>query len=153
MAANSPGGTSYPRLRQLPRPRSPARPAPRRRASAARDQSWYVALAPYPNPRYVVVATVEAGGFGADTAAPADLQDPHRAAERQEEGRLCRQAAGPGGGAASAGGQRGVGCADRSMSTAPLGTSVKGFDEKPRNEPRPGSCASTPLLLLGRDRR
>ena len=35
------------------------------------DQSWYVALAPYPNPRYVVAVTVENGGFGADTAAPA----------------------------------------------------------------------------------
>ena len=34
------------------------------------DQSWYVALAPYPNPRYVVAVTDEAGGFGADTAAP-----------------------------------------------------------------------------------
>jgi penicillin-binding protein 2 len=35
------------------------------------DQSWYAGLAPYPNPRYVVVATFESGGFGADTAAPA----------------------------------------------------------------------------------
>ena len=35
------------------------------------DQSWYAALAPYPSPRYVVVATFEQGGFGAATAAPA----------------------------------------------------------------------------------
>src|SRR5206468_9906012 len=35
------------------------------------DQSWYIALAPYPNPRYVVAVTVENGGFGVDTAAPA----------------------------------------------------------------------------------
>lgn len=34
------------------------------------DQSWFVALAPYPNPRYVVAATVEQGGFGAEAAAP-----------------------------------------------------------------------------------
>ena len=34
------------------------------------DQSWYCALAPYPDPKYVVCATDEAGGFGADTAAP-----------------------------------------------------------------------------------
>jgi penicillin-binding protein 2 len=34
------------------------------------DQSWYVALAPYPSPKYVVAVTDEAGGFGADTAAP-----------------------------------------------------------------------------------
>jgi penicillin-binding protein 2 len=35
------------------------------------DQSWYAAIAPYDNPRYVVVATFEDGGFGAETAAPA----------------------------------------------------------------------------------
>ncbi len=35
------------------------------------DQSWYAALAPYPNPKYVVITTFEAGGFGAETAAPA----------------------------------------------------------------------------------
>jgi penicillin-binding protein 2 len=35
------------------------------------DQSWYAALAPYPTPKYVVVATFEEGGFGAETAAPA----------------------------------------------------------------------------------
>jgi penicillin-binding protein 2 len=35
------------------------------------DQSWYIALAPYPNPRYVVAVTVENGGWGAQTAAPA----------------------------------------------------------------------------------
>ena len=34
------------------------------------DQSWYVALAPWPSPKYVVAVTDEAGGFGADTAAP-----------------------------------------------------------------------------------
>ena len=34
------------------------------------DQSWYVALAPYDNPQVVIAATVEGGGFGADTAAP-----------------------------------------------------------------------------------
>jgi penicillin-binding protein 2 len=38
------------------------------------DQSWYVALAPYPNPRIVVAATIEHGGFGADAAAPAVKQ-------------------------------------------------------------------------------
>ncbi len=34
------------------------------------DQAWYVALAPYDNPKYVVAVTVERGGFGADSAAP-----------------------------------------------------------------------------------
>jgi penicillin-binding protein 2 len=38
------------------------------------DQSWYVALAPYPHPRFVVAVTVENGGFGVETAAPAAKQ-------------------------------------------------------------------------------
>ena len=33
-----------------------------------------MALAPYPNPKYVVAVTFEAGGFGAETAAPAARQ-------------------------------------------------------------------------------
>jgi penicillin-binding protein 2 len=37
------------------------------------DQSWFAALSPYPNPRIVTVATVEEGGFGADSAAPVVL--------------------------------------------------------------------------------
>ena len=40
-------------------------------ATTIEDQSWYAALAPYPNPEVVVVATLERGGFGADSAAPA----------------------------------------------------------------------------------
>ncbi|HET7121903.1 MAG TPA: penicillin-binding protein 2 [Solirubrobacterales bacterium] len=35
------------------------------------DQSWYCALAPYPNPRIVTCVTIEEGGFGAESAAPA----------------------------------------------------------------------------------
>ena len=38
------------------------------------DQSWYVVLAPYPNPKIVTAVTVEQGGFGSDTAAPVALQ-------------------------------------------------------------------------------
>jgi penicillin-binding protein 2 len=38
------------------------------------DQSWYMALAPYDNPKYVVAVTIERGGFGADTAAPVAQQ-------------------------------------------------------------------------------
>jgi penicillin-binding protein 2 len=37
------------------------------------DQSWFVALSPYPNPRIVTIATVEEGGFGAESAAPVVL--------------------------------------------------------------------------------
>ena len=35
------------------------------------DQSWYVAMAPYNDPRIVVAVTIERGGFGAEAAAPA----------------------------------------------------------------------------------
>ncbi|HEU5142029.1 MAG TPA: penicillin-binding protein 2 [Solirubrobacterales bacterium] len=38
------------------------------------DQSWYVVLAPYPDPEIVVAVTFEEGGFGAHTAAPAALK-------------------------------------------------------------------------------
>lgn len=37
-------------------------------------QSWYVVLAPYPNPRIVTAVTIEEGGFGAESAAPAAKQ-------------------------------------------------------------------------------
>ena len=43
----------------------------RRSGRRKADQSWYVALVPYPNPRIVVAVTVEQGGFGAESAAPA----------------------------------------------------------------------------------
>lgn len=54
------------------------------------DQSWYVVLAPYPNPEIVVAVTFEQGGFGADTAAPAALKILseyfHKEATRVESG-------------------------------------------------------------------
>jgi len=38
------------------------------------DQSWFALLAPYPNPNIVTVVTIEEGGFGAESAAPAALK-------------------------------------------------------------------------------
>ena len=38
------------------------------------DQSWYVCLAPYPNPNIVVAATIEQGGFGVQAGAPVARQ-------------------------------------------------------------------------------
>jgi penicillin-binding protein 2 len=35
------------------------------------NQSWYIVLAPYPDPRIVTAVTIEEGGFGAESAAPA----------------------------------------------------------------------------------
>jgi penicillin-binding protein 2 len=68
-AANSPGGTSTAVFEGFPIDVAGKTGTAEKGAGRA-DQSWYVALAPYPNPQYVVAATDEAGGFGADTAAP-----------------------------------------------------------------------------------
>ena len=67
-AANAPGGTSTPVFAGFPIPVAGKTGTAEHLGKA--DQSWYVALAPYPNPRYVVAVTDEAGGFGAETAAP-----------------------------------------------------------------------------------
>jgi len=67
-AANEPGGTSTPVFEGFPIP--VAGKTGTAEHIGRPDQSWYVALAPYPNPKYVVAVTDEAGGFGADTAAP-----------------------------------------------------------------------------------
>jgi penicillin-binding protein 2 len=67
-AANAPGGTSTPVFEGFPIPIAGKTGTAEHVGKA--DQSWYVALAPYPNPKYVVAVTDEAGGFGADTAAP-----------------------------------------------------------------------------------
>ena len=67
-AANAPGGTSTPVFEGFPIPI--AGKTGTAEWVGRPDQSWYVALAPYPNPKYVVAVTDEAGGFGAETAAP-----------------------------------------------------------------------------------
>ncbi len=67
-AASAPGGTSTPVFAGFPIP--VAGKTGTAEHVGRPDQSWYVVLAPYPNPRYVVAVTDEAGGFGADTAAP-----------------------------------------------------------------------------------
>ncbi len=80
-AANGPGGTSTPVFEGFPIPIAGKTGTAEHIGKP--DQSWYVALAPYPNPKYVVAVTDEAGGFGADTAAPmarrilAELLDVH----------------------------------------------------------------------------
>jgi penicillin-binding protein 2 len=67
-AAQAPGGTSTPVFESFPIPIAGKTGTAEHLGKP--DQSWYVALAPYPNPKYVVAVTDEAGGFGADTAAP-----------------------------------------------------------------------------------
>ena len=71
-AAQAPGGTSYNVFGGFDIP------VMGKTGTAERppygDQSWYVAMAPYPDPRVVVAVTFEEGGFGAETAAPAAAQ-------------------------------------------------------------------------------
>ena len=69
-AAGSPGGTSYDVFKNFPI-KVAGKTGTAEKGYGRADQSWYAALAPYPNPRYVIVTTFEAGGFGAETAAPA----------------------------------------------------------------------------------
>jgi penicillin-binding protein 2 len=71
-AAEQPSGTSYPVFKGFPIKIAGKRGTAQRNGKA--DQSWYVALAPYPHPRYVVAVTIENGGFGAEAAAPAAKQ-------------------------------------------------------------------------------
>ena len=71
-AAQAPGGTSYAVFGGFPVPVAGKTGTAERPPYG--DQSWYVVLAPYPDPEIVVAVTFEEGGFGADTAAPAALQ-------------------------------------------------------------------------------
>jgi penicillin-binding protein 2 len=68
-AASASGGTSAAVFKGFPIPIAGKTGTAEKGAGRA-DQSWYVALAPYPSPKYVVAVTDEAGGFGAETAAP-----------------------------------------------------------------------------------
>ena len=69
-AASAPNGTSSDVFKGFPIPIA-GKTGTAEKGMGRPDQSWYIALAPYPNPRYVVAVTDEAGGFGAETAAPA----------------------------------------------------------------------------------
>jgi penicillin-binding protein 2 len=71
-AAMEPGGTSYKVFGNFPEDVAGKTGTAER--PGYEDQSWYVALAPYPNPEVVVAVTIEEGGFGADAAAPAASQ-------------------------------------------------------------------------------
>jgi penicillin-binding protein 2 len=64
------------------------------------DQSWYGVLAPYPNPRIVTFVTMEEGGFGSESAAPA----ARKILEAAFRGRLAKEAEPENGGEEGAGG-------------------------------------------------
>jgi penicillin-binding protein 2 len=69
-SASAAGGTSTSVFKGFPFPVA-GKTGTAEKGFGRADQSWYVALAPYPNVQYVVVVTAEHGGFGAETAAPA----------------------------------------------------------------------------------
>jgi penicillin-binding protein 2 len=68
LAAQAPGGTSYPVFGNFPIPMAGKTGTAERPPQG--DQSWYMCVAPYPNPKIVVAATIEEGGFGVESAAP-----------------------------------------------------------------------------------
>jgi len=68
-AANSPGGTSVDVFKGFPI-KVCGKTGTAEKGLGRQDQSWYVVMAPCPNPQYVVAVTDETGGFGAQTAAP-----------------------------------------------------------------------------------
>lgn len=71
-AAQAPGGTSYAVFGGFPVPVAGKTGTAQRPPNP--DQSWYIVLAPYPNPRIVTAVTIEQGGFGVKSAAPAALK-------------------------------------------------------------------------------
>ena len=68
-AAMAPGGTSYSVFGGFPVQVAGKTGTAERPPFG--DQSWYVVMAPYPDPEVVVAVTIEQGGFGAEAAAPA----------------------------------------------------------------------------------
>ncbi|MEA2312383.1 MAG: penicillin-binding protein 2 [Solirubrobacteraceae bacterium] len=68
-AAGSPHGTSYDVFKGFPYPVYGKTGTAERGLNP--DQSWYAAYVPDPSRPLVVVTTIERGGFGAETAAPA----------------------------------------------------------------------------------
>jgi penicillin-binding protein 2 len=71
-AAQEPSGTSYDVFGNFPVPMAGKTGTAER--PPYQDQSWYVCVAPYPNPKIVVAATIEQGGFGVQAAAPVARQ-------------------------------------------------------------------------------
>ncbi len=98
MAAQSPGGTSYAVFGNFPVPVAGKTGTAQRYINGVEsDQSWYVVLAPYPNPQIVVAATIEQGGFGVEAAAPVARQileayfNVHKQAAKAAGGKVPKQ--------------------------------------------------------------
>jgi penicillin-binding protein 2 len=90
-AAQNGGGTSFDTFSSFPIPVAGKTGTAQRTGHL--DQSWYGVLAPYPNPRIVTFVTMEEGGFGDESAAPA----AKKILEAYFAGRLAKEAAPEGG--------------------------------------------------------
>ncbi|MBS1679881.1 MAG: penicillin-binding protein 2 [Actinobacteria bacterium] len=73
LATSGPGGTATPVFGEFPIPIA-GKTGTAERSIFEPNQSWFISLAPYPNPNIVTVVTIEKGGFGAESAAPANKQ-------------------------------------------------------------------------------
>lgn len=71
LATSGPGGTATSVFSEFPIPIA-GKTGTAERYGHPLNQSWFISLAPYPNPNVVTVVTVEEGGFGAESAAPAN---------------------------------------------------------------------------------
>jgi penicillin-binding protein 2 len=69
---SGPGGTATGVFKEFPIPVA-GKTGTAERAGHG-NQAWFISLAPYPNPNVVTVVTIEEGGFGAESAAPANLE-------------------------------------------------------------------------------
>jgi penicillin-binding protein 2 len=72
LATSGPGGTATPVFAEFPIEIAGKTGTAERVGHG--NQSWFISLAPYPNPNIVTVVTIEEGGFGAESAAPANKQ-------------------------------------------------------------------------------
>ncbi|MBA2504884.1 MAG: penicillin-binding protein 2 [Thermoleophilaceae bacterium] len=68
-ASNDPGGTSTDVFKGFPI-KVAGKTGTAEKGLGRADQSWYAAITNPEDPKYIVVTTSEAGGFGAETAAP-----------------------------------------------------------------------------------
>jgi penicillin-binding protein 2 len=100
LAAQADGGTSFAVFGDFPVPMAGKTGTAEHIGQT--DQSWYVALAPYPDPEIVVALTFERGGFGAEAAAPAVREileayfNTHKGEAREAGGKPPVKAAGGG---------------------------------------------------------
>ncbi|HEX4305275.1 MAG TPA: penicillin-binding protein 2 [Solirubrobacterales bacterium] len=73
LATSGPGGTATKPFEGFPIPIA-GKTGTAERYGHELNMSWFISLAPYPNPNVVTVVVIEEGGFGAESAAPANRQ-------------------------------------------------------------------------------